>query len=104
MDINTYLHENRLTQTWLAGKLGVTPGAVWQWIRSGRFPPEHCPTIERLTDGSVRCEDLNDRVDWAYIRSHPEAEDPPRSPRSRPPAQRGGEGATADGDTAGAIA
>ncbi|WAL81503.1 hypothetical protein OYT13_16825 [Pandoraea sp. XJJ-1] len=31
-------------------------------------------------------------------------EEPHPSPRSRPPAQRGGEGATADGETAGAIA
>ncbi|CAM2142617.1 protein of unknown function [Pararobbsia alpina] len=42
---------------------------IQQWKLAGRVPPEHCPKIERMLDGAVRCEELNDRVDWAYVRS-----------------------------------
>lgn len=53
----------------LAERLGVTKGAVGQWKEEGRVvPAEHCPVIERLTEGKVRCEDLNPKVDWAYLR------------------------------------
>lgn len=48
--------------------LGVPYQVVQQWRVNG-VPAEHCPAIERLTSGSVRCEDLNARVDWAYIRN-----------------------------------
>ncbi|WP_081463790.1 Cro/CI family transcriptional regulator [Candidatus Glomeribacter gigasporarum] len=44
---------------------------VQQWRAAGRVPPEHCPCIERLTNGEVRCEELNDRVDWTYLRTAP---------------------------------
>jgi len=61
----------------LALQLGVTKGAVHQWKAEGRrTPAEHCPKIERLCNGAVRCEELNDRVDWAFIRSHPAAAEP----------------------------
>lgn len=53
----------------LADRLGVTKSAVHQWKGEGRqVPPEHCPDIERLTAGQVTCEQLNDKVDWAYLR------------------------------------
>lgn len=53
----------------LASRLGVTKGAVGQWKEEGRVvPAEHCPVIERLTLGKIRCEELNPRVDWAYLR------------------------------------
>jgi DNA-binding transcriptional regulator YdaS (Cro superfamily) len=42
---------------------------VQQWKVTGRVPPEHCPYIERLTNGKIRCEELNNRVDWAYLRT-----------------------------------
>ncbi|AYR26905.1 transcriptional regulator [Herbaspirillum rubrisubalbicans] len=41
---------------------------VQQWRESGRVPAEYCPKIEELTEGEVRCEELNDRVNWAYLR------------------------------------
>lgn len=41
---------------------------VQQWVYSGRIPPKYCPSVERLTDGAVRCEDLCPGVDWAYLR------------------------------------
>jgi DNA-binding transcriptional regulator YdaS (Cro superfamily) len=41
-------------------------------------PAKKCPDIERLTDGAVRSEDLNDEVDWAYLRAakQPEKDSP----------------------------
>nr|WP_208623333.1 helix-turn-helix domain-containing protein [Ralstonia mannitolilytica] len=63
------------SQVALAHQLGVTKAAVAQWKLEGRrVPAEHCPVIERLTDGQVRCEDLRPDIDWAYLRlsaSHP---------------------------------
>ncbi|PUE21839.1 Cro/Cl family transcriptional regulator [Limnohabitans sp. MMS-10A-192] len=53
----------------LAMVLGVSKGAVWQWGLPGRqVPAEHCPAIERITGGMVRCEQLRPDVDWAYLR------------------------------------
>jgi len=64
----------------VATRLGVTKGAVGQWKLDGRrVPAEHCPAIERMTGGVVRCEDLRPDVDWAYIRSSapaPATQDP----------------------------
>lgn len=45
----------------------VTKGVVYGWKMRGIVPPEYCPPIERLT--GVRCEDLNDKVDWPYLRT-----------------------------------
>lgn len=52
----------------LARIVGVTPGAVTQWLTAG-VPVEHCPTIERATNGAVRCESMRPEVDWAYLRA-----------------------------------
>ena len=54
----------------LGDELGVTKGAVGQWKIDGRrIPAEHCPAIERLTKGQVRCEKLRpDIADWEYLR------------------------------------
>lgn len=61
------------SQVALANELGVTKAAVNQWKQEGRkVPAEHCPTIERLTNGAVCCEHLNSDVDWNYVRSHPD--------------------------------
>lgn len=50
----------------LARELGITKGAVSQW--SGEIPAEHCPTIERLTNGKLKCEEMNTKTDWKYLR------------------------------------
>lgn len=55
------------SQRQLASLLGVTPGAVSQWM-GGNVPIERCIDIEKATDGAVRCEDLLPAVDWAYLR------------------------------------
>lgn len=42
---------------------------VQQWVSAKRVPAEHCPRIEELTYGEIRCEELNDRVNWAVVRN-----------------------------------
>lgn len=57
------------SQTALAVALKVTKAAVGQWKDAGRrVPAEHCPAIERLTGGQVRCEDLRPDVPWEVLR------------------------------------
>lgn len=51
----------------LARRLGITKGAVSQW--TDEVPAEHCPTIEKITKGTVVCEELNSKTDWEFIRS-----------------------------------
>jgi len=48
-----------------ADALGVRYQVVQQWLVNG-VPAEYCPEIEKLTE--VRCELLNAKVDWAYVR------------------------------------
>jgi DNA-binding transcriptional regulator YdaS (Cro superfamily) len=57
-------------QSALARALGVTPPTVNEWIKGKRpVPAERCPTIERITNGAVRCEDLRPDVDWPFLRA-----------------------------------
>lgn len=51
-----------------ADALGVRYQVVQQWLRNG-VPAEYAPEIEKLVHGKVLCEELNSRVDWAYLRS-----------------------------------
>ncbi|CAG2126855.1 hypothetical protein LMG31506_00206 [Cupriavidus yeoncheonensis] len=69
MTLAEYLISTKTSQAAFAKKLGVSQGLVYQWI-SGKRPvsAEQCPAIERLTNGAVTCEELNDKVDWAYVR------------------------------------
>ncbi|MCL4771954.1 MAG: helix-turn-helix domain-containing protein [Burkholderiaceae bacterium] len=56
-------------QTLLAAALKVSKGAVSQWKEAGgRVPAEHCPVIERLTGGLVRCEELRPDIEWSVLR------------------------------------
>ena len=64
-----------------AAAVGVRYQVVQQWLING-VPAEHCPTIEKLTEGKVKCEELNSRVDWAFIRASPSRE--PRATESSP--------------------
>lgn len=52
----------------VASLLDVSRHAIYDYIRRGRVPAEHCPTIERFSERKVRCEELNPSVDWAYLR------------------------------------
>lgn len=57
------------SQVALASALGVTKAAVSQWKERGRrVPAEHCPLIERLTKGAVRCEHLRPDMAWDVLR------------------------------------
>ena len=57
------------SQAALAIALKVTKAAVGQWKDAGRrVPAEHCPAIERLTGGQVRCEELRPDVAWGVLR------------------------------------
>lgn len=46
--------------------LGVPYQVVQQWVKNG-VPAEYCPRIEELT--GVQSEDMNDKVNWEFIRS-----------------------------------
>lgn len=51
----------------LARHLGVSPGAVSQWISGHRpVPIQHCLAIERATSGAVTRRDLRPH-DWHLI-------------------------------------
>ena len=54
-------------QAALATKLGVTPQAVSQWVRTQCPPPDRCPTIERVSDGRIAVENLRPDLTWHRI-------------------------------------
>lgn len=60
--------------TTVAALFGINRGSVYGWIEDGRVPADRCPTIEKWTGGKVRCEELNDRVNWGYLRAQAEPE------------------------------
>ena len=61
-------HQGGLTALGAALGLGDDgKGIVYQWKVRGRVPPKYCPSIEKLT--GVRCEELNNDVDWTFLRS-----------------------------------
>jgi DNA-binding transcriptional regulator YdaS (Cro superfamily) len=57
-------------QAALASALGFSDRrSVWPWFNTDRrVPAEHCPAIERATNGQVRCEELRPDVAWAVLR------------------------------------
>lgn len=57
----------------MARALGVKPPTVAQWVSDKpsmrrKVPAERCPTIERVTKGEIRCEDLRPDIDWGVLR------------------------------------
>lgn len=46
--------------------LPVGQSHVSMWLNRKNVPAEYCPAIERET--GVRCERLNPRADWSYLR------------------------------------
>lgn len=63
------------SQSALAAALKVSKTAVSQWKEEGRrVPAEHCPQIERLTGGAVRCEQLRPDMAWDVLRAVPVGE------------------------------
>lgn len=58
------------TQAVIAKALNVTRAAVSQWKGpGGKVPAEHCPLIEEMTKGEVRCEDMRPDIRWDVLRS-----------------------------------
>lgn len=69
MKLREYL-SNPGAQAKLARVVGVTPVSVHHWSTGARqVPAARCPTIEKATGGTVRCEDLRPDIDWAYLRA-----------------------------------
>lgn len=61
----------------LAAAIGASTPAIYSWRSGARsFPAELCPSIEKATQGAVRCEDLRPDVDWAYLRGTAKATTP----------------------------
>ena len=59
-------------QTALARLIGIATPTVNQWVKQKRpIPAERCPTIEKATNGAVRCEDLRPDVNWSVLRGTP---------------------------------
>ena len=57
--------------------LDISPQRLWNWIkREQTLPAEYCPTVERLTEGKIRCEDFWPDTDWEYMR---QVNRPPKS-------------------------
>jgi DNA-binding transcriptional regulator YdaS (Cro superfamily) len=70
MNLHQYISSGADTQTGIAEKLGFDKSVlVNQWANGvRRVPAEHCPRIERITGGAVRCEDLRPDVEWSVLR------------------------------------
>ena len=42
---------------------------VWPWFNTDRqVPMEHCPAIERATDGKVLCDELRKDITWHRVK------------------------------------
>ena len=52
----------------MASALGVGSSTPSMWKLRGNVPAEYYPVIERLTQGSVRCEELRADVEWSVLR------------------------------------
>lgn len=70
MTLAEYFMTTGAKQADLARAIDVHGVLISQWTNGDRpVPVKHRPAIERATGGMVRCEDMGDEVDWAYIRS-----------------------------------
>lgn len=58
MKLKTYLARERIKQAKFAKTLGVSPGAVWQWINGYTIDPSNVLRVEKATDGKVTRHDL----------------------------------------------
>lgn len=59
MDIETYLKHKGISQAEFAKHMGVTQGAVWQWISGeSRITAERALEIEKKTGGEITRQEL----------------------------------------------
>jgi DNA-binding transcriptional regulator YdaS (Cro superfamily) len=68
MKLADYLAKHSISQIALAHHLGVSQGRVWQWLNGEKVTPKYCPEIEKWSNREVTCEELNDSVNWKYVR------------------------------------
>ena len=59
------------SQVNLARAIGVTNALVSNWVCGGNIAAHHCPTIERVTYGAVKCEELRPDIEWQVLRQKP---------------------------------
>ena len=70
----------------VATHFGISPVSVYEWIKRGYVPADKCPEIEKFSNGVSRCEALNAKVDWEYLRLSQSPELPaPGHPGRQPP-------------------
>ncbi|EDW2054875.1 helix-turn-helix domain-containing protein [Salmonella enterica subsp. enterica] len=74
-------------QASMARYLGVTSPTINQWVKGKRqIPAARCPSIEKVTNGEVTCEDLRPDVNWSFLRgTHPRLSHPLNVETSYPP-------------------
>jgi DNA-binding transcriptional regulator YdaS (Cro superfamily) len=68
MKLADYLTKHQISQSALAAHLGVSQGRVWQWLNGEQVTPKYCPEIEVWSNREVTCEEMNDTVNWRYVR------------------------------------
>lgn len=69
MNLKTYTSKQRGNATRLSRDLDVDQSLVSLWANGVRpIPAERCLEIEKITEGTVTCEELRPDVDWAYLR------------------------------------
>lgn len=69
MNLREWLDEKRGRGLQLAGGLLVSPPMVSDYASGKKqIPAERCPTIERLTECAVTCEELRPDVEWHVLR------------------------------------
>lgn len=69
MSLKECISKHKSSVTAVAAVCNVTQSAASQWIANDHVPAEHCPTIEKFFNGDIRCEDMNKKVDWSYLRN-----------------------------------
>lgn len=69
MNLREWLDEKRGRGLQLARGLLVSPPMVSDYASGKKqIPAERCPTIERLTERAVTCEELRPDVEWHVLR------------------------------------
>lgn len=68
MKLADYLAKHHISQATLAAHLKVSQGRVWQWLNGEQVTPKYCPEIEVWSNREVTCEEMNDIVNWGYVR------------------------------------
>ena len=62
--------QGRGSLTYLAKQMGAKTSNVCLWAKGKKkVPTNHCPEIERITEGKVTCEELRPDVNWGVLRN-----------------------------------